>query len=791
MSEHVGNTMGLGMSGVKTTAESSLRRVFRALLIIALVSVGWTGFSAPASAQNFKFNQVVVEGNTRIGDAAILTQAGIAPGQTVTAGQVNDALQNLQTSGLFETVSVVPQGSTLRITVVELPTINRISLEGNRRVGDDALGAVIQSQERRVLNPAQVERDASAIAEAYTVAGRIAARVTPRIIRRQDNRVDLVFEIFEGDVVEIERISFVGNRVYSDRRLRRVVESKQAGIFRALIQSDTLVEDRVEFDKQVLRDFYFSRGYVDFRTLGTNAQLTEERDGFFLVFNIQEGQQFSFGNVIVSSDLPEVDVAKYQSLVKAKHGVTYSPTLVDDEISRLERQGQRDGVDFLRVEPRVTRNDRDLTLDVELILTRGPRVFVERIDIEGNTTTLDRVIRRQFKIAEGDPFNPREIRDSAERIRALDFFAASNVDAREGSRPDQVVIDVDVEEQPTGSLNFGGSYGADDGFGLVLAFTERNFLGRGQTFGFNFSTAQESEQYGFTFIEPSFLGRDVAFGLNLRYSASDSSFANYDAENLLFRPSLTFPVSERGRLSLRYTYDRDEMLVRNPVTNGPIVQREIDAGTQVASSIGYSYVFDSREGGLDPDAGWLFEFGQDFAGLGGDAEYIRTTAKIIGQRFAFNKDVILRATLEGGVLSWKEGTNRTVDRFSVGPRIFRGFEPGGIGPRDLSAPEDPDPLGGNLFVVASLEVEFPLGLPEELGIRGGLFYDVGNLWDLSDVDLTGGNVVGESGSFRHVIGFSIFWDTAIGPLRLNFSNALKKEDFDEEQTFDLTISTTF
>ncbi|MEL6806847.1 MAG: outer membrane protein assembly factor BamA [Pseudomonadota bacterium] len=779
------------MSGAKSAVEISLRRMFRALLIIALVSVGWVGLSAPASAQNFRFNQVVIEGNTRIGDAAILTRAGIAPGQTVTAGQVNDALQNLQTSGLFESVSVDPQGSTLRITVVELPTINRISLEGNRRVDDDALGAVILSQERRVLNPAQVERDASAIAEAYTAAGRIAARVTPRIIRRQDNRVDLVFEIFEGDVVEIERISFVGNRAFSDRRLRRVVESKQAGIFRALIQSDTLVEDRVEFDRQVLRDFYFSRGYVDFRTLSTNAQLTEERDGFFLVFNVQEGQQFTFGDVTVSSDLLEVDVDFYQSLVKAGAGVVYSPTLVDDEIARLERQGQRDGIDFLRVEPRVTRNDRDLTLDVELILTRGPRVFVERIDIEGNTTTLDRVIRRQFRIAEGDPFNPREIRDSAERIRALAFFSVSNVDAREGSRPDQVVIDVDVEEQPTGSLSFGGAFSADDGFGLVVAFTERNFLGRGQTFGFNFSTAEESEQYGITFIEPAFLGRDVAFGLNLRYSESDSSFANYDSESLRFRPSLTFPVSERGRLSVRYTYNDIEMLGRDPSTNGAIVQREIDAGSQVASSIGYTYIYDSRESGLNPDAGWLFEFGQDFAGLGGDSKYIRTTAKIVGQRLAFNNDIILRATLEGGILSWNEGTNRTVDRFTVGPRILRGFEPGGIGPRDLSASGDPDPLGGNFFVAARFEAEFPLGLPEELGIRGGLFYDVGNLWDLSDVDLTGGDIVGESGSFRHVIGFSIFWDTAIGPLRLNFSNALKKEEFDEEQTFDLTISTTF
>ena len=783
--------MGLGMSGARLMAETGYRRVLRTILIITLVSVGWTGFASPVQAQNFRFSQIVIDGNTRIGDAAILTRAGIAPGQTVSAGQVNDALQNLQTSGLFETVRVEPQGSTLRITVVELPTINRISFEGNRRIDDAALGEIIQSQERRVLNPAQVDRDASGLAEAYSSQGRIAARVTPRIIRRSDNRVDLVFEIFEGDVVEIERLSFVGNRVYSDRRLRRVLQTKQAGLFRTLIRTDTLVEDRIEFDKQVLRDFYFSRGYVDFRTLSTNAELTEERDGFFLVFNVQEGQQFKFGEVTVTSDLPEIDVDFYQSLVKVRPGVVYSPTLVDEEISRLERQGQRDGVDFLRVEPRVTRNDRDLTLDVELVLSRGPRVFVERIDIEGNTTTLDRVVRRQFRIAEGDPFNPREIRDSAERIRALDFFAASNVNAREGSRPDQVVVDVNLEEKPTGSLNFGGAFSADDGFGLVVSFTERNFLGRGQTLGFDFSSAEESQQYGLRFVEPAFLGRDVAFGLNLRYSESDSSFANYDAESLQFVPSLTFPVSERGRLNVRYSYTDVEMLTRTPSENGAVVQNEINAGAQSASAIGYTYSYDSRTGGLNPDAGWLFEFGQDFATLGGDAEYIRTTAKIVGQRLAFNNDVTLRATLEGGILSWSKGTNRTVDRFNVGPRILRGFEPGGIGPRDLSAPGASDPLGGNLYVAARFEAEFPLGLPEELGITGGVFYDVGNLWDLSDVDLSGGNVVGESGSFRHVIGFSIFWDTAIGPLRLNFSNAIKKEDFDEEQTFDLTISTTF
>ncbi|WP_415920418.1 outer membrane protein assembly factor BamA [Tateyamaria sp. SN6-1] len=783
--------MGLGLRGAGPQVLSHLHRAARAIRFFFILSVVWLGLGLSADAQTFRFGTIQIEGNTRIGDAAILQQAGIAPGQTLSAGQVNDVIQNLQNSGLFEDVSVEPRGGTLLITVVELPTVNRIAFEGNRRVDDEALSAIIQLQERRVFNPAQAERDASAISEAYVAQGRVAARVTPRIIRRSDNRVDVIYEVFEGGVIEIERITFVGNRVYSDRRLRRILDTKQAGIFRTLIRSDTLVEDRIAFDQQLLRDFYSSRGYVDFRVIGANAELTEERDGFFLVFNIEEGQQFSFGEITVSSDRPDVDPDTYTEILKLKPGVTYSPTLVEAELGRLERQGQREGVNFLRVEPRISRNDRDLTLDVEFVLTRGQRVFVERIDIEGNTTTLDQVIRRQFRIAEGDPFNPREIRDAAERIRALGYFGNADVNAREGSTADQVVIDVDVEEQPTGSLNFGATFSNNDGFGVAIGFTERNFLGRGQTLGLTLSTAEESERYGINFIEPALLGRDVALGVDLQFSEADSSFANYDSSSLRFSPSLTFRTGENSTLALRYIARQDELLARDPVANGAVVQREIDAGEQFASSIGYTYRYDTRNTGLDPNAGILLEFSQDFAGLGGDAEYIRTTGRIVGQRRIFNEEVTLRATLEGGLLAWSSGTNRTIDRFFVGPQILRGFEPGGIGPRDLSTPGDSDPLGGNIYVAARFDMEFPLGLPEEIGLRGGVFYDIGNLYNLDDVDLTGGNIVGESGSFRHVIGFSLFWDTAIGPLRFNFSNALRKEDFDEEQSFDLTLSTQF
>lgn len=751
--------------------------------------MAWMAPAAPVAAQEYRFSNVEINGNNRIGDSAILARAGIGRGQAVTGGQLNDAFQNLQNSGLFETVAIEPRGNTLVINVTELPTINRVRFEGNKRIDDETLATLTGSTERRVFNPSQAETDAAAIAEAYNNDGRIAARVQPRVIRRDQNRVDLVFEIFEGDNVEIERLSFVGNRVYSDRRLRRVLGTKQAGLFRRLVRRDTFVESNVEADKQLLRDFYLSRGYVDMRTQAVNGELTEERDGFFVSYNITEGQQFKFGAVDLVSEMNGVNAAAYRNLVKVRPGVVYSPTLVEADIARLERQAIRDGVDFMRVEPRVERNERTQTLDVTYVLSRGPRVFVERIDIEGNTATLDRVVRRQFDSVEGDPFNPREIRQAAERIRALDYFATAEVNAREGSSPEQVVVDVDVEEQPTGSLSFGGTFSNNDGIGVVVSFSEDNFLGRGQRLSLNVSTASEARRYGISFVEPSLLGRDVQLGLNLNYAETDSSFASYETEVLSFQPSISFPVSEFGRLQLRYTAENLEVTARDTPTNGLTIQNDIDAGAQLASSIGYQYTYDTRRGGLDPTAGVLFQFSQDFAGLGGDAKFVKTIGKVVGEKKFLNEELTLRATLEGGALAWSSGNNRAVDRFLLGPSIMRGFEPGGIGPRETSSPEA-DPLGGNLYVVARFEAQFPLGLPEEYGITGGLFYDVGNLWDLDDVT-TGGTIEGEGGSFRHVIGVSVYWDTPVGPLQFNFSKPLKSEDFDEEQNFEVTLRTEF
>ncbi|MGD9293273.1 MAG: outer membrane protein assembly factor BamA [Roseobacter sp.] len=746
-------------------------------------------FATTVHAQQLTITRVNIEGNARIGDAAILSRAGIVPGEALTEGQLNAGLQRLVESGLFESVDFEPRGNTLNITVVEYPTINRINFEGNRRIDDETLAAAINSNERRVFNPAQAERDAAIIAEAYASEGRIAARVTPTIIRRSDNRVDLIFEIFEGDNIEIERISFTGNRVFSDRRLRSVLETKQAGLFRAFVRADTLVADRLEFDRQLLRDFYLSRGYIDFQTNSVNAELTEERDAYFVVFDVQEGQQFRIGEVTVVSEIAGADEDVYAGVAKIKTGNVYSPTLIENDIARMERKAIADGVDFLRVEPRITRDERNLAVNVEYVLSRGPRVFVERIDIEGNTTTLDRVIRRQFDSVEGDPFNPREIREAAERIRALGFFATAEVDAREGSTPDQVLVDVNVEEQPTGSLSFGASFSTNGGIGFAIQFRERNFLGRGQNLGLSASTARNDRFYQFDFTEPAFLGRDVSYSINLDASNTNSNFVSYDTRRFLFRNALTFPVGVNSRLRLSHTLDQTKMKDGSD-DSGPIIKRDIKEGKRLNSLVGYQFSYDTRRTGLDPTAGYLLEFGQEFAGLGGDNTFILSTARVAGERRVFRDDVLLRASVEGGALNYQSGVNRAVDRFILNSTNIRGFEPGGIGPRDLSE-GDEDPLGGNFFVAARFEAQFPLGLPEEYGIKGGLFYDVGNLWNLDDVDLSGGDVVGKNGSFRHVIGVSLLWTTPLGPLRFNLSEAIKKESFDRTQNFEVTISTTF
>lgn len=737
-----------------------------------------------ASAQNVIFSSIVVEGNQRIETSTILSFAGLETGAAVSPAQINDAYQRLVATGLFEEVALIPAGGRLLIEVKEYPTINRINVEGNKRLKDDALLALVTSQPRRTYSPAQAEADAAAIVEAYRQAGRYSAEVKPVIIRRSDNRIDLVFEVFEGKVIEIQRLSFVGNRNFSDRRLRRVLSTKQAGFFRQFVRQDTFVADRIEFDKQVLRDFYQSRGFIDFQVLSVTSEIARERNGFFLTFKVREGQSYKFGQITTSSDLSEIDTDDFQAVIRAKPGVTYSPEVVETIIERMETLATQKGLNFIRVEPRVTRDDKALTLDLEFVVSRGPRVFVERIDIEGNTTTLDRVVRRQFKTVEGDPFNPREIRAAADRIRALRFFSKSEVRSREGSSPDRLIIDVDVEEQNTGTLSFGASYSGSSGFGGQISLSERNFLGRGQFVSVVLSGGVDNQTVDLTFAEPAFLDRDLRLSLNGYYRTSEQQSAYFDTLEAGFRPELEFPVSERGRVGLRYRLSSDT--IQNVSTDSsPLIQA--DAGGVTTSSIGLSYSYDSRNTGLNPNAGILFSISQDIAGLGGDAQYSKTAALIAASTAVANEEVVLKAELEGGLLHSLSGDSRISDRFFLNKQM-RGFQRNGLGPRDTGATNE-DALGGNYFAVARFEASFPIGLPEEYGIYGGVFADVGSVWGLDNT--AGDATVIDSMKLRSVVGVSLFWESAIGPLRFNFSRVIGSETYDRPENFELTISTRF
>ncbi len=741
-----------------------------------------------AYAQQFRFSTIQVEGNLRIESSTIRNYAGVLTGQDVSAADLNAAYQSVSSSGLFEEVELIPRGSRLLIKVKELPTVNRVAFEGNSRLKDDVLAGIITSQARKVFNPTDVEQDRAAIAEAYANSGRLAARVNPKFIRLADNRVDLVFEIFEGGLVEIERISFVGNRAYSDRKLRGVMETKQAGVLRTFIQRDTFVEDRIEFDKQVLSDFYKSRGYADFRINSVNAEISQERDGYFITFNIREGQKFKVGDVTVSSELNGIDTAAFSNAGKVKAGQTYSPLLIENDITRMERFANQEGLEFLRITPRVKRNDKSLTLDVDYAVERGPRVFVERIDIEGNTATLDRVIRRQFRIVEGDPFNPSEIRASARRIRALGFFSQADVTSREGSNPEKVVVDVKVIEAPTGSLSFGASYSTAAGAGGLMEYAEKNFLGRGQALSLKLTAGSGTQTYAFDFMEPSFLYNDLSLSLLTSYSETQRQFSQYNTSVLKIRPQLSFPLSERTRLGVRYQYSETE-LSNASILAGGVITEELALGNVKESVLGYTLSFDSRRTGLDPNAGVLARVEQDFSGLGGDTASVKTTASVSGEMKVLGEEVTLVGTIEGGILSYSKGQGRVIDRFRLGGNTMRGFEPGGIGPREYDPTKGVnDALGGEKFAAMRLEALFPIGIPEEYGISGGVFYDVGNLWGLEyNTDLH--PIHYESGSWRQAAGFSLFWITPVGPFRFNFSRAISKEILDTPNDFELTLAT--
>ncbi len=761
-----------------------------ARLLVFMAALAAAGLAdarlSPAAAQSAGvIREVVVIGNRRIEPATVASYLAVGVGDQADDAALNASVRRLFDTGLFSDASVAFEGGQLIVRVAENPTINRVAVEGNRSIDDEAILGNVASQSRRAFTRSRAEADAQVITELYRRSGRYGTRVEPVIINLPDNRVDLVFEVTESRVTGVNAINFVGNEVFSDRRLRRTIETSESNLLSFALTSDIYDPDRLEFDRELLRRFYLERGYADFTVLSAVAELAPDGRGFFITFTVSEGPQYRFGEQTVNVTAPGLEAEDFEALIVGRPGEVYDATQIERSIERMIFAAGLQGFAFVDVRPRAIRDVENQTIDIVFDVVEGQRIYVERIDIEGNTRTLDRVIRRQFDIVEGDAFNSREIDNARRRIRALGYFSEVQVATERGTTDDRANVRVTVEETSTGSLTFGLGFSSADGPVGEVAVTERNFLGRGQFLRARVVVAGERQVADFTFREPAFLDRNLEAGFNIYYIQDDrSDSSSFEETNIGFVPSFGFPLSEFGRLTLSYRVSSDEIRdVRNDAS--PLIAR--DAGTAVTSSLGYNYVYDQRNDPLEPTGGFVGEFGQEIAGLGGDTRYIRTTARARAYRSLFAEDVIGSVTLEAGNITTLDEDIRITDRFFLGGDRFRGFEFGGLGPRDRNTD---DSLGGNNYAVVRTEVSFPLGLPDSFGVSGGIFADAGTVWGL-DTASFGGTTVDDKAKLRASVGVSVFIDSAFGPLRINLAVPVVEEDGDEREYFRLTAGTRF
>jgi outer membrane protein insertion porin family len=758
---------------------------------------------AAAPARGGVIGNVRIEGIQRIEPETVRSYLLLHAGDAWDAERVDRSLKALFATGLFADVKLVREGDALVVRVVENPIINRIAFEGNSKIADKDLNTEIQLRPRVVYTRTRVQNDVRRILELYRRQGRFAATVEPKVIQLSENRVDLVFEINEGASTGVRSINFVGNRQFGDGTLRGVIETKESRWYRFLSTSDTYDPDRLTYDRELLRKFYLSEGYADFRVISGVAELTPDRDGFIITFSIEEGERYHFGKIDVDIKLKDLPREAVLPLLIVQPGEWYNADMVERSIAVLTDALGNRGYAFVEVKPEITRNRDERTLDIVFHVQEGPQVYVERIDINGNVRTLDKVIRREFRLVEGDAFNTQRMTRSKERIKNLGFFKKVDVANSPGSAPDRTVVVLDVEEQSTGELSLGLGFSTSDGPLADISVRERNFLGRGQDMRIGTVISLRSQQVDLSFTEPYFLDKNIAAGIDL-FEIKTSPTTNFFSgitpayEQFSYGGALRagYQISESLRQTWKYTARSDE--ITNVASNASLFI-QLERGTHITSEIGQVLLYDRRDNRIDPTDGYFASLGTDFAGTGFGVRYIRSKVNF-GYYYSVAPEWVLSFSGEAGdILGWGGDQVLLQDRFFVGGDNLRGFAPAGIGPRDTISG---DALGGNKYYVGSVALGVPLGLPKELGISGRIFTDFGSLWgnDQKNIALTptqlasiGGvqpNIL-DSTSIRASAGVGVSWKSPVGPIRLDLALPLKKESFDRTQIFHISFGTRF
>jgi outer membrane protein insertion porin family len=803
-----------------------------------VVSITTAGVGVAQSVQT----RIDIEGNRRVEADTIRSYFRVGGSERLDSAKIDSALKALYATGLFQDVRITPGNGRILVTVVENPVINRVAFEGNKKVKDEQLSAEIQSKARGTFSRATVQNDVQRIIEVYQHGGRYDVRVEPKVIELPNGRVDLVYEVTEGTKTGVEKIIFVGNNAYSDYRLRDVIKTGVSNWLSFLKSNDIYDSDRIEVDRDLLRRFYLRNGFADVRVVSAVGEYDPEKKGFIITFTIDEGIQYHFGTVNIQSTVPSVPPESLRYKLRVEAGRVYNADAIEKSVEDATIEVAKRGYPFAAVRPRGERNVANRTVDVTFVVEEGPRTYIERINIKGNTRTRDYVIRREFDIVEGDPYN-RALVDRAERrIKNLGYFKTVKITNEPGSAPDRIIVNCEVEEQSTGEFSFAGGYSTSDGIIGEVSLGERNLLGRGQLAKVSLQYGQRSRGFDLSFVEPYFLDQRLAFGTDFFFKQTTSSqYLSYLSKTIGGDLKLGIPITENISTQVRYTAYRQEISLpaqldncndKNPdgVNTFPTpdkqatlfdpatgtvgfptncfqdgeaslaVRKELAQGPVFVSSLGYTLAYNTLDNNKSPTNGLLVEFKQDGAGAGGDVRFVKSTldTRLYNEVFP---DVVGLLRAQGGYATgWGGEGLRMLDHFQGGPNMVRGFAPAGFGPRDLTQIpfgfSQADALGGSLYWAATVEFQTPMFFaPKDFGMKFAVFADAGQLmnyvgptsWDVTNETLTpSGN-----GNIRSSVGVGLIWDSPFGPLRFDLAYALTKEPFDHTQIFRFGGGTRF
>jgi outer membrane protein insertion porin family len=744
---------------------------------------------APVQPAGPPVRAIDVKGTQRIEPGTVLSYLQVHEGDPYDEQIVDKSLKTLFATGLFSDVKFNWDGRTLTINVVENPIINQVVFEGENKVSEKDLTKEVQLKPRMVFTRSKVQGDVQRIIELYRRNGKFAATVDPQIIQRPQNRVDLIFSITEGPTTGVARIAFIGNKVYDDATLQEQIATEQSEWWKFLSSNDNYDPDRLTFDKEQLRRFYLKNGYADFRVVSAVAELSPDRTNFYITFTVDEGARYTFGKVVVDSKIKELTPAALRPSVPIQDGDIYNAELVDKSIDAITNAAGTKGYAFAEVHPRIKRNHDTHMIDVIFEIDQGSRVYVEKINITGNTKTLDKVVRREFRLVEGDAFNRVLMDRSRTRIRSLGFFKTVDIKPAPGSQPDRTVLNVNVQEQSTGELSLGAGYSSTSSFVGQFSYTQRNLFGRGQFLRASISASQISKEFQLSFTEPYFMDRPIGAGFDLYKVLTEYEQADYEGDTTAAGIRLGFPTSEYGAMGLRYTFRIDKI---TPFGNAPpqIVNAQ---GTANTSSIGYSYDYNTLDDSLKPTKGITFDFSQDFAGFGGTLKYLRTEASFSARRKLFGDLFVGKLSLSAGYIGAYGGQQvRLNERFFKGGDSFRGFQIAGIGPRVVAQGRN-GAIGGDAYIIGTMELRLPDFLPADYGLSTSLFTDFGTLGHI-DAGVAcdphfPDQCVKDNLGMRASAGLAIGWKSPFGPVEIDVGIPFIKQSYDKTQIIRFSAGT--